>query len=105
MIDGPPKVVPLAVDLHEHLVQMPPPVVGAIPSTRCFRISAATLGPKRFHRNPTVSWLTSMPLSCNRSSTLRNDSGNRTYGITARRMILGLVLKYLKGERFVILLC
>ena len=28
MIDGPPKVVPLTVDLHEHLVQMPAPPAG-----------------------------------------------------------------------------
>ncbi len=28
MIDGPPKVVPLAVDLHENLVQMPAPATG-----------------------------------------------------------------------------
>ena len=43
-----------------------------------------------------------MPRSCSKSSTLRSESGNRTYNITARRMISGLVLKYLKGERFVI---
>lgn len=29
MIDCPPQVVPFAVDLHEHLVEMPPPVAGA----------------------------------------------------------------------------
>ncbi len=28
MIDGPPKVMSLTVDLHEHLVQMPPPPAG-----------------------------------------------------------------------------
>jgi len=28
------------------------------------------------------------------------DSGKRTYIMTARRMISGLVLKYLKGSRF-----
>jgi hypothetical protein len=48
------------------------------------------------------SWQMSMPRSCSRSSTLRSESGNRMYIITARRMISGLVLKYLKGERFVI---
>ena len=46
--------------------------------------------------------LTSTPRSCSRSSTFRSDSGNRTYSITARRMISELVLKYLKGLRFVI---
>ena len=35
-------------------------------------------------------------------SNLRNHSGNRTYSITAKRMISGLVLKYLNGECFVI---
>ena len=43
-----------------------------------------------------------MPRSCRRSSTLRSESGNRTYNITAKRMISGLVLKYLNGECFVI---
>ena len=42
------------------------------------------------------------PRSCQRSSILRSESGNRTYSITARRMISGLVLKYLNGESFVI---
>ena len=42
------------------------------------------------------------PRSCQRSSILRSESGNRTYSITARRMISGLVLKYLNGEHFVI---
>ena len=35
-------------------------------------------------------------------SNLRNHSGNRTYSITAKRMISGLVLKCLSGECFVI---
>ena len=43
-----------------------------------------------------------MPRSCRRSSTLRSESGKRTYSITAKRMISGLVLKYLNGECFVI---
>ena len=42
------------------------------------------------------------PRSCKRSSTLRSESGKRTYSITAKRMISGLVLKYLNGECFVI---
>ena len=42
------------------------------------------------------------PRSCRRSSTLRSESGKRTYSITAKRMISGLVLKYLNGECFVI---
>jgi len=31
MIDGPPQVVPLSVDLHEHLVQVPTPLARAHP--------------------------------------------------------------------------
>ena len=50
-------------------------------------------GPNLFHQKRTVSWLTSIPRSCSRSSTLRSDNGNRTYIITAKRMISGLVLK------------
>ena len=37
-----------------------------------------------------------------KSSTLRSENGKRTYSITAKRMISGLVLKYLNGECFVI---
>ena len=59
------------------------------------------IGPNLFHQNRTVSWLILMPRSCRRSSTLRSESGKRTYSITAKRMISGLVLKYLNGEYFV----
>ena len=31
-------------------------------ATRLFRISAANIGPNRFHQNRTVSWLMSTPL-------------------------------------------
>ena len=48
-----------------------------------------------------VSWLMSMPRSCSRSSTLRSESGKRTYIMTASRMTSGLLWKYLKGSRFV----
>src|SRR6056297_110001 len=68
-----------------------------IPSMRRFRISAADIGPKLSHQNRTVSWLMSTPRSCRRSFTFRSDSGNRTYSITARRMISGLVLNHLNG--------
>ena len=37
------------------------------------------------------------------SMTLRRDSGNRTYSITAWRIISGLVVKYLQAERLVII--
>ena len=45
----------------------------------------------------TVSWQMSMPRSASRSSTFRSDSGYFTYNNTARRMISGELLKYLKG--------
>ena len=54
-----------------------------------FRISAANIGPNRFHQNRTVSWLMSIPRSAKRSSTLRGDSGYFTYISTARRIISG----------------
>ena len=55
------------------------------------------IGPNRFHQARTVSWLISTPRSCSKSSTYRSESGNRTYIITAKRMISGDVLKYRKG--------
>ena len=51
------------------------------------------IGPKRFHQNRIVSWLTSIPRSRRRSSTLRSDSGKRTDIIAARRMISAGVVK------------
>src|ERR1700734_747955 len=66
-------------------------------ATRLFRISAANIGPNRFHQNRTVSWLMSIPRSARRSSTLRNDSGYLTYIITTRRMTSGELLKYRNG--------
>jgi hypothetical protein len=36
MINGTPKIVPLAIDLHEHLVQMPPPPAGFHPLNPLF---------------------------------------------------------------------
>src|SRR5208337_642454 len=54
--------------------------------TRLLRISAANIGANRFHQNRTVSWLMSIPRSARRSSTLRSDSGYRTYIITTRRI-------------------
>jgi len=51
---------------------------------------------------PLYFGIQTMPRSCKRSSTLRSKSGNRTESITAKRMISGLVLKYLNGKCFVI---
>src|SRR5450755_3432706 len=68
-------------------------------ATRLFRISAANIGPNRFHQNRTVSWLMSIPRSANTSSTFRSDSGYRTYIITTRRITSGELLKYRNGLR------
>ena len=65
--------------------------------TRLLRISATNSGPNRFHQNLTVSWLMSIPRSAKRSSTLRSDSGYRTYIITTKRMTSGELLKYRNG--------
>jgi hypothetical protein len=97
VIYGAPQVVRFTVDLHKNFVQMPLPI-----RMSAKVLNAANNGPKRFHQNRTVSWLISIPRSCRRSSTFRSDRGYRTYIITARRMIAGLVLKYLNGSRFII---
>jgi hypothetical protein len=55
VIDGPPKIVPLAVDPLEHLVKMPAPAARSQPSTRRLRISNANKGPNLCHQNRTVS--------------------------------------------------
>ena len=101
-INGPPIVVLLAVDHHEHLVEVPLVTdrcwtVPRSRSTRHLRISAANIRPNRFHQRRTVSWLMSTPHLCGRSSTLRSDRGYLTYIITARRMTSGDVLKYRNG--------
>jgi len=56
-------------------------------------ISAAKIGPNRWHQNRIVSWLISIPHSRSKSSIFRSESGNRIYIVTARRMISGNVLK------------
>jgi hypothetical protein len=65
--------------------------------TRRLRSSAANIGPNRFHQKRTISWQMSMPRSWRKSSTCCSESGNRTYIITAKRMISGDVLKYRNG--------
>ena len=70
-------------------------------ATRRLRISAANIGPNRFHQNRTVSWLMSIPRSASRSSTLRSESGYLTYIITTKRMTSGELLKYRNGSLMV----
>ena len=52
---------------------------------------------KTFRQKRTASRLTSLPPSWSKPSAFRSDKGNRTYMITARRMISGLVLNYANG--------
>ena len=84
VIDGSPKIVAFAVELHENLVDVH---CHREKARNCWmrrlRISDANIGPNRFCHNRMVSWPTSMPRSCSRSSTFRSDIGNRTYSITA----------------------
>ena len=57
MVDCAPQIAELAVDLHEHLIQVPAPLrIADMCATRRLRISAANIGPNRFHQNRTVSW-------------------------------------------------
>jgi hypothetical protein len=98
MINGAPKIAKPSVYLYKRLVHMPAPLRIAA------HIGDASLSDlrgehrsKRFHQNRTVSWLMSIPRSARRSSTLRSDSGYRTYIITTRRMTSGELLKYRNG--------
>ena len=97
-VDSAPEIAELAVDLHERLIQMPPPL--RVPAhVRYPPLSdlSANIGPNRFHQNRTVSWLMSIPRSAKRSSTLRSDSGYLTYIITTRRITSGELLKHRNG--------
>jgi len=84
----------LAIYLHEDLIQMPPPLRMLTHGLRSF---SSDLG--REHRTKPVppvthAFMTNVDATLvQQSSTLRNESGNRTYIITARRIILGDVLK------------
>ena len=96
MVDGAPQIAELAVDLPEHLVQMPAPL----------RIAAHVRDPllsdlggehraKPFPPEPDGLAADVDPaLGQEISSTLRSDSGYLTYIITTRRMTSGELLKY-----------
>jgi hypothetical protein len=83
VIDCRPKIMKLAVDLHENLVGAPAPGAEVAALTGLLRISPANSGPKRFHQNLTVSSQMSMPRICSRSLTSLKDKGKRTYIVTA----------------------
>jgi putative transposase len=51
-------------------------------ATRLFRISAANIGPNRFHQNRTVSWLMSIPRAIPAVAAQRRGSFGRAYIIT-----------------------
>ena len=69
VFNGSPKVVTLAIDLHEQIVCVPLPL---------------QVGPELL-----------VPLPCSRSPTFQSNRGNRRYIITARRKIAWLFLKHL----------
>jgi hypothetical protein len=99
VVDGAPQIAELAVDLHERLIQMPPPLrIGPhVSNPASFGFRQQTWGQTGSNQNRTVSWLMSIPRSAKRSSTLRSDSGYLTYIITTRRMTSGELLKYRNG--------
>ena len=66
--------------------------------TRRLRMSPASIGLNPFHHIRAVSWQMSMPRSNSRSSTFRNDSGNRTYIITTKRITSGDELNRRNGR-------
>jgi hypothetical protein len=98
VIDSPPEIAELAVDLHENLIQMPPPLGIA---THLRHPPLPDLGgedrAEPVPPKPDCLVAMSIPRSDRRSSTLRSDSGYFTYIITAKRIIAGELLKYLNG--------
>ena len=75
VIDGGLEIMRLAIDPHEHLLHVPAPARIRPVLNASFLISAANIGPNRFHHNRAVSWQMSMPRSNNSSATCRSDSG------------------------------
>ena len=71
VVHGAPQVVPLTVDLHEDLVQMPPPVrLGTHSGDPVSPELGSEHRTNLFNRNRTVSWLTSIPRSSQINLTL-----------------------------------
>jgi hypothetical protein len=85
-----PEVVRLAVDLYVDLIEVPPPVAE---SPHAADQPLADVGGE--HRaEPVPPQMNSLvanvyPRSNSRSSTLRNESGKRTYILTTRRITSG----------------
>ena len=97
MIHSPPQIMLLAVDLHKHLVEVPPPN-GYRPAVNALTSDfSGEHRPDRFHQKRTVSWQMSIPRSASRSSTFLSDRGYLTYIITTRRITSGELLKWRNG--------
>jgi hypothetical protein len=98
MIDRPPEVHHLAVQLHVHLVEVPAPVAETAHST--YLLTADIAGEHRAEPvppHPHHLVTNAMPRSNSKSSTLRSESGNRTYIMTASRITSGAELKRRNG--------
>ena len=99
VIDCAPQVVRLAIDLHKHLVEVPPPVAEAAHTAD--PLTADVSGeqwPEAVPPKRTVSWQTSIPGSASRSSTFLSDSGNLTYISTTSRITSGDELNRRNGD-------
>ena len=98
MVDCAPQITELAVDLHEHLIKMKTPLRIAAHVRDPF---LSDLGGEHWTKpvppKPDCLVADSIPRSASRSSTLRSDSGYRTYIITTRRITSGELLKYRNG--------
>ena len=95
MIDGAPEIAELAVDLHERLIQMPPPLRIAA------HVRNASLSDPRgeYRAKPVPPEPDGLVADVDPAlgPTLRSDSGYRTYIITTRRITSGEPLKYRNG--------
>lgn len=74
------------------------PKVMRLPSALRLRILFAKYELNLSAHRRTLSWQASIPRSCRRSSTLRKESGNRTYISTPHWIISVDVLKWRNGE-------
>ena len=93
VIDGSPEVVLFAIDLHEHLVEVPAPAARSHALDPLIADLRGEHWPEPVPPEPHRFLADVDAPSCSRSSTLRSERGKRMYIIAARRMISGLVLK------------
>ena len=98
MIDRSPEVVGLAVDLHEHLVEVLAPMTE--PAHRARSLTADVGCEERPEPVPPEphSLVADVDATLNsRSSTFLSDSGKRTYISTTSLITSGELLKYRNG--------